>query len=191
MEIGNKKTKLNLKFRVIFAVGTGVSYTLMLWLFDYFSDANLYSTGNLIFQGVAFGILFGIGFPYFNQKLAGKLSNKVGMKIKSNLETEEVIEIEGPANLFRGIEGVGGKIFLTNKKLIFISHNINFQKGQSNIYYADIQEIIKRKTAKLIDNAIRIKTAKGNQYDFVVNERDLWFEKIMERLNKKTQYNKG
>ena len=37
----------------------------------------------------------------------------------------ENIEIEGPANLFRGMEGVGGKLFLTNKKVAFKSHKIN------------------------------------------------------------------
>ncbi|WP_084061622.1 GRAM domain-containing protein [Cellulophaga tyrosinoxydans] len=181
MEIGNKTTKMNWKFRVIFALGTGVSYTLMLWLFDYFFDKNLYSTGSLIFQGVGFGVLFGIGFPYINQKLAEKFSNKIGTKIKPNLKEEEVIEIEGPANLFRGIEGVGGKIFLTNKKLIFKSHKINIQKGQTDIEYSTIKEIVKRKTAKLFDNGIRIITNNEKEFDFVVNERDLWFEKINER----------
>jgi hypothetical protein len=189
MEIGNNITKMNLKLRVIFALLTGVSYTLMLWLFDYFSDDNLYSIGNLIFQGVGFGLLFGIGFPYINEKLAGKFSNKVGMKIKPELELNEEIEIEGPANLFRGIEGVGGKIFLTNKKLIFKSHKINIQKGQTDIDYAIIKGLVKRKTAKLIKNGIRIISQKGKEYDFVVNEGDLWFEKITERMNKKTQYN--
>lgn len=174
--------KMNWKFRLIFAIGTGIFYTLMLWLFDYFSDDNLYSTASLIFQGIGFGLLFGIGFPFINEKLAGKFSKKVGVKIKPNLETEEEIEIEGPANLFRGIEGVGGKIFLTNKKLIFKSHKINIQKGQTDIEYVDIKEIVKRKTAKLIDNGIRIITKNGKEYDFVINERDLWFEKITERL---------
>ena len=191
MEIGNNITKMNLKLRVIFALLTGVSYTLMLWLFDYFSDDNLYSIGNLIFQCVGFGLLFGIGFPYINEKLAGKFSNKVGMKIKPELELNEEIEIEGPANLFRGIEGVGGKIFLTNKKLIFKSHKINIQKGQTDIDYAIIKGLVKRKTAKLIKNGIRIISQKGKEYDFVVNEGDLWFEKITERMNKKTQYNNG
>ncbi len=181
MEIGNKMIKMNWKYRVIFALLTGVFYTLMLWLFDYFSDENLYSTGSLIFQGVGFGMLFGIGFPYVSEKFAGKFSKNRGMKIEPELELNEEIEIEGPANLFRGIEGVGGKIFLTNKKLIFKSHKINVQKGQTNIEYSKIQEIVKRKTVKLIDNGIRITTDNGKKYDFVVNERDFWFEKINER----------
>tara|TARA_Y100000815_G_scaffold150927_1_gene136978 strand:- start:24 stop:605 length:582 start_codon:yes stop_codon:yes gene_type:complete len=190
MEIGSKMIKMSWKYRIIFAIGTAILYTLLLWTFDYFSNEKLYSLNSLIFQGVFFGIFFGIGFPYINEKLAGKFSNKMGIKIKPKLELNEEIEIEGSANLFRGIEGIGGKIFLTNKKLIFKSHKINIQKGQTDIEYSTIKEIVKRKTAKLIDNGIRIITDDGKEFDFVVNERDLWFEKITERLNKKTQYNK-
>ena len=188
MEIGNKMIKISWKYRIIFAIGTGIFYTFLLWIFDYFSDEKLYSINSLIFQGVFFGIFFGIGFPYINEKLAGKFSKKTGIKIKPELELNEEIEIEGPANLFRGIEGVGGKIFLTKKKLIFKSHKINIQKGQTNIEYSTIKEIVKRKTAKLIDNGIRIITNNGKEFDFVVNERDLWLDKINERINK-TQYN--
>ena len=73
--------------------------------------------------------------------------------------------------------------------MIFKSHKINIQKGQTDIEYSTIKEIVKRKTAKLIDNGIRIITDDGKEFDFVVNERDLWFDKITVRWNKKTQYN--
>lgn len=183
MEIGNKMIKMSWKYRIIFAIGTGVLYALSLWTIDYLSEGKIYSVNSLIFQSVFFGIFFGMGFPYINAKLAGKLFKHVN--IKPDLELDEQIEIEGPANLFRGIEGVGGKLFLTNKQLIFKSHKYNVQKGQTNINYTDIQEIIKRKTAKLIDNGIRIITTNQKEYDFVVNERDVWFEKITERINNK------
>ncbi|MGB1269687.1 MAG: GRAM domain-containing protein [Flavobacteriaceae bacterium] len=186
MKIGTKLIKPSLKFRIVFAIGTAVMYAFILWLFDSFSEEELYSIKNLLFQGVFFGVFFGIGFPYINEKLAVKFSNKVGIKIKPELGAEEKIEIEGPANLFRGMEGVGGKIFLTDKKLIFKSHKINIQKGQTNIEYKNIKDVIKRKTAKIIDNGIRIITNDNKEFDFVVNERDLWFEKINERINKKT-----
>ncbi|MFD2890448.1 GRAM domain-containing protein [Flavobacterium chuncheonense] len=171
---------MNWKYRITFAIGTGILYSFLLWTFNFFSDEKLNSLNSLLFQGVFFGIFFGIGFPYVNEKFAGKLSKKV--KIKPVLELDEQIEIEGPANLFRGFEGVGGKIFLTNKKLIFKSHKINIQKGQTDINYADIKIVIKRKTAKLIDNGFRIITDNEKEYDFVVNERDLWLEKINERI---------
>jgi len=42
------------------------------------------------------------------------------------------------------MEGVGGKLFLTNKKLIFKSHKINVQKGQTSIEYHNIVDVIKK-----------------------------------------------
>ncbi|WP_217363242.1 GRAM domain-containing protein [Winogradskyella undariae] len=182
MEIGTKLTKPSLKFRILFVIITTIMYSMTLWLFDYFSEEKLYSVNNLIIQGILFGLFFGIGFPYINEKLAGKFTNKIGVKIKPDLEENENIEIEGPANLYQGIEGVGGKIFLTDKKLIFKSHKINIQIRQTNIEYKNIDKISKRKTIKLINNGIRIITNDGNKYDFVVNERDLWLEKINERI---------
>lgn len=179
MEIGNKMIKMNWKYRFYFALTTGFFYTLLLVIFEYFTSEKLHSVYYFIFQGVGFGIFFGIGFPYISEKLAKKFNKN--LTIQPELDTDEEIEIQGPANLFRGIEGVGGKIFLTNKKMIFKSHKINIQKGQTNIPYEEIKEVKKRKTAKLINNGIRINTINGNEYDFVVNEREVWLEKINER----------
>jgi hypothetical protein len=120
------------------------------------------------------------------KKFGNKFSSKLGKNIKPELTQNEEIEIEGPANIFRGIEGVGGKLFLTNKKVIFKSHKLNIQKGQTDINYENIAELIKRKTAKLIENAIRIKTNDGKEFDFVVNEREKWIEKLNEKI---THYN--
>lgn len=182
MEIGNKMMKINWKYRIVFAIGNAILYAVLLWVFDYFTDEELFPIKMLIIQSVLFGIFFGIGFPYINEKFARKFSKKVGKNIIPNLEADETIEIEGPGNLFRGMEGVGGKLFLTNKKLIFKAHKINIQRGQTDIAYQNIQEIIKRKTLKLIDNGIRVVTTDHQEFDFVVNERDLWYEKINERL---------
>lgn len=82
MDIGRKLIKPSLKFRILFAIGTAIMFSFILWLFDYFSDEKLYSINSLIFQGIFFGIFFGIGFPYINEKLAGKFSNKIGIRCR-------------------------------------------------------------------------------------------------------------
>jgi hypothetical protein len=174
--------KLSWKYRIAFALFTALFYSFLLWLVDYFIEKDLYSTKSLIFQGILFGVVFGIGFPYINKKLASKFSRNVGTNIKPTLKPEEIVEVQGPANLFRGIEGVSGKIFLTNKRLIFKPHSITIQKSQTDIPYAQIESLTKRKTAILIDNGIRVITKKGKKFDFVVNERDLIIEKIEEKL---------
>ena len=158
MEIGTKMIKLNWKFRLISAILSGTVFVGLLCLMHYLFDKELQSVGSYIFQGVFFGLIVGVGFPYMTVKFGTKLTSKIGKNIKPDLIENELIEIEGPAILFCGIEGVGGKLFLTNKRLIFKSHKINIQKGQTNIEYRHIQNINKRKTAKLIDNGFRILT---------------------------------
>lgn len=175
--------KLNWKQRLVSGLLTGFLYVGVLMLFDYFSVEKLYSLNNLIFQGIFFGVFMGIGFPYVMEKYGPRITSKMGKNIQPELSTGESVEIEGPANLFREMEGVGGKLFLTNKNMIFKSHKLNIQTGQTDIPYENILEIVKRKTAKIIDNGIRIKTKDGKEYDFVVNERDYWMEKINEKIN--------
>lgn len=182
MEKGNKMIKQNWKFRIVSAILTGLLFVGALCLMNYILDGEFQSLNSYLFQGTFFGIFMGIGFPYITQKFGSKFISKIGKNIKPELTENENIEIEGPANLFRGFEGVGGKLFITNKKLIFNSHKINIQKGQIDIPYENISEIIKRKTAKLIDNGIRIKTNDGNEFNFVVNEREQWIEKLNQKI---------
>ncbi|MDQ3394316.1 MAG: GRAM domain-containing protein [Bacteroidota bacterium] len=182
MEIGTKIIKLNWKFRVISAILTGFIFAGLLYLKDFFIEEELQSVNSYIFQGVFFGVFMVVGSFFLNEKFGKKAASKFSKNIKPELSENEQIEVEGPANLFRGIEGVGGKIFLTNKKLIFKSHTINIQKGQTDIEYQSIKKIIERKTAKLIDNGIRILTTDGKEFDFVVNEREIWIEKLNEKI---------
>ncbi len=174
--------KLNWKFRIISAILTGSLFVFILYLFDLFFDEKTLTVNGLIFQGVFFGIFVGIGFPYVSEKFGKRFASTLGKNIKPKLQENERIEIEGPANLFRGIEAVGGKLFLTNRKLIFKSHKLNIQKGQTDINYENIDEIIARKTAKLIDNGIRIKTKDAKEFDFVVYDREKWIEKLTEKI---------
>jgi len=184
MEIGTQVIKLNWKFRIIYSILIGLIYSGILYLMDYFIDQEIRNVNEYIIQGVVFGFIMGFVFTsaVVSEKLGQKFTLLFGIKPK--LDDDENIEIEGPANLFLGIEGVGGKIFLTNKKLIFRSHKLNIQKGQTDIEYQKIKDIQKRKTAKLIDNGIKIITKNGTEFDFVVNKSERWLEKLNEKLKK-------
>ena len=175
--------KLNWKSRIVLAIVTGILYAGSLSLFDYFSEEKLYSTNALFFQGLFFGLFIGLGLPFLTEKLGSKLIPELGKSIAPDLIENEQIEFEGPANLFTGIEGVGGKLFLTNKQLIFKSHKLNIQTGQTNIHYTEITQIIEIKTGKLVDNGIRVSTKDGKKFDFVVNDRANWMNKINEKVN--------
>ena len=184
MEIGNKIMKLNWNVRIMSAILNGLLFVGIMCLIDYLLDKEFQSLNSYLFQGMFFGFSMGIVYPFLMQKFGPKFNSKIGKNIKPELTQDESIEIEGPANLFRGMEGVGGKLYLTNKKVVFKAHKINIQKGQTDILYENITEIIKRKTAKIINNGIRIKTNDKNEFDFVVNDREKWIEKLNERITK-------
>ena len=129
-------------------------------------------------QGVFFGLFMGIGMPYITQKTANRLISWSDKHIQLPLSANEELLLEGPANLYRGIEAVGGKLFATNQQLVFISHKYNIQRGQTNIAYKDIASITPRKTANIADNGLRITTHKGKKHDLVLNERNKWQEVI-------------
>jgi hypothetical protein len=165
--------KLTWKQKITSMVSTAIIYGIVLFLFD--RDQNINS---ILFQSVFFGVLFVLIFPWAMKKMIGKRIDN----IQPELLNDEIIEEEIFANLFRGLEGVGGKIFLTNQRLVFKSHSLNIQKGQTNIVYLDIDSIHKRKTAKLVDNGIKIITKEGTEYNFVVNDRDAVLKKIQQKI---------
>lgn len=169
--------KLNLKQKITFALATGILYGIILMLLHYVFD--LYTIRSVLFQSVFFMILFGIGFPFVLEKMAPKLLSKV---TNPEMDENENIVYEDGANLFRGTwVAVGGKLFLTNKRLIFNSHKYNFQNGETSIALSEIIEISKRKTSRIIDNGIRIVTKDNSKYDLVVNNRDEWLKQLKEK----------
>ncbi|WP_194851853.1 GRAM domain-containing protein [Nonlabens antarcticus] len=181
MEIGTV-TKLSWKVRVLYGLLSGVMFAVLMLAFDWIFSDELQSVYGYVFQGVFFGFFMGIAMVYSNKHMSKWMG--FGKKDFANpeLEPDEAIQIEGPANLFRGMEGVGGKLFLTNKKVIFNSHKLNIQKGQTNILYTDIEEIQERKTGFIVNNGIRIRTVDEIEYDFVVNSREQWLEELGKRV---------
>lgn len=175
MEIGTKSGR---KFRIGAAIFSALVFTGFLFLFDYLFENRFESIYSYIIQGVLFGIIIGIGIPYISRKFSASIDKKV----KPMLAKDEQIEIEGPANLMRKMEGVGGKIFLTDKRMIFKSHKYNIQNTQTEIPYGSIEDVSTRKTAGLVSNGLRISTKDGEEYNFVVYNRDMWVDKIRERV---------
>lgn len=88
---------------------------------------------------------------------------------------------EGPANLYRGFEGVGGKLTLSTDCLRFVPHAINIQKDKETILLADITRVEKTNTLGIIPNGLKVVTANG-KYKFVVRKRNQWFTKINEQI---------
>lgn len=91
--------------------------------------------------------------------------------------TQEVFNVS--ANLFRGMESVGGKMKITNTELKFEPNKVNVQKGPLSININDIKEVEKKNTLLLVPNGLKVTVNSGEEYKFVVNNRG----KIMDYLN--------
>ncbi|PWJ38583.1 GRAM domain-containing protein [Sediminitomix flava] len=178
MEIGTNKLNLNWKKRIFLILALFSFYSIPLILFELAVDNKIESIEKILLEGLIFGLCMAFIFPFGLEVLAKKLSNS----ISPNLDASEKIEIEGGASLFQGKEAVGGKIFLTNNKMIFIPHKFNIQKKELEIPFLKIKEVTGRKTAKVVDNGLRIVLENDDYFDFIVNERDVWIEKITERI---------
>lgn len=94
----------------------------------------------------------------------------------------EIIVKEGPANATRGMEGVGGKLYLTNQRLIFESHAINFQTGTTEINITDITEsgigrTMLFKLFRFTPNMFYV-VSNGQRFEFTVYGRKKWKEAL-------------
>jgi hypothetical protein len=161
-------------FSMIFSI---VIYGLILYLIGVDESLKMITLQAIIW-GVLFTLFLKFLFPWFMKKLLGKRIDNIIPELLKNEKVEEEIG----ASLFRGIEGAGGKMFFTNQRLIFKSHSLNIQKGQTNIDFSEIKNIEKRKTIKIVDNGIKVTTKEGKEYCFVVSHRDIQIQKIKNKL---------
>ena len=99
--------------------------------------------------------------------------------MKSALKPEETIVREGVANLQIGIEAVGGRLFLTDQRLIFESHALNVQAGSTEITLGNIKTVRPCWTKflnliPLMPNSLAIETADGQEHRLVLFGRMKW-----------------
>lgn len=100
---------------------------------------------------------------------------------------DETAVKDGVANLQRGSESVGGRLYLTNQRLVFESHALNIQTGATIIPLSTITGVRKCWTKflnliPLVPNSVAVSTREGEQYRFVAFGRQTWIEAIERAL---------
>ena len=166
--------KQNWKYISILALFAGVVFVIILYLLDKLTGFKTEPLYRLITEGIIFAVVYGLLFYLLTDKLIPILAKSV----KPGLLEDEKIKIESPASFLKGFEKVGGKLFLTNKRLIFKAHILNIHRKQINFEFGQISEVEKRKISNAPDNGIRVTMASGENFDFVVQDRDKWLEKL-------------
>lgn len=95
-----------------------------------------------------------------------------------DLENDETILFETGANHFKGIEGVGGKLYLTNKRLLFKSHKYNIQNHELSIPLSNIESVGRYRTFGITNNGISITSTGHSIEKFVVQRPEKWTNQL-------------
>lgn len=132
-----------------------------------------------IIGGAIGGVLFGWVIGAFSK------SRFVSATTKISTEPDEIVLFETPANHFKGIEAVGGKLYLTNKRVIFKSHKLNIQNHELSIKLGDISCVERYKTLGVVNNGLSIMTSQNSIEKFVVEQVEEWVRQLTSRLEKK------
>jgi hypothetical protein len=93
--------------------------------------------------------------------------------------TGEHLLHDGPANHFLNGEGVGGWLYLTERRLLFRSHQFNIQPHELSVPLAEIAEVHPVRTAKIFPNGLRLVTRSGQEDRFVVEANRRWCDEIV------------
>lgn len=160
----------------VISLGWGILMAIVMTLFYTITEG--FSVKWLLINSIAYvmigGPLFAIGMTLFAQYAF----KKVTIAIPEN----EILIKEYGANLYRGKEGVGGKIALTNKSVIFKSHQVNIQTGETLIPIQDISGFkINNRIFNFLNNELILITTEKD-YRFIIQGRDELMEEL-KRLN--------
>lgn len=121
--------------------------------------------------GLLFGWLMGL-FANSNILLKGTMiDTKAG----------ESVLFDTGANHFKGAEGVGGKLYLTNKRLVFKSHRFNIQPHELSINLSDINKVDKFKTLGFVNNGLSLTIINNKTEKFAVQQIDEWVKQLTEK----------
>jgi hypothetical protein len=156
----------------ITAVTFGLPWTIFMIIYNAIIKDGL--TINIILSTLIGGIVAGLLFAVAMQYLAKRLLEKIVIDTDEN---ESVIKTGG-ANHFKGKEAVGGKLILTNKRLIFKSHKYNIQNHQDNFDLKQIDTLRTTKTLKFLENGLTLELLNNTRHKFIVDEPQDWIKSI-------------
>jgi hypothetical protein len=175
----DKKTKI--KTGLFFGVVMSIFFILQ----DLFTHPDLTSQYIIVsivsglFCGALSGFLFSWFISWFMRKFAN--SKRFLNDTKIDIQEGETILFDSGANHFKGAEAVGGKLYLTNRRLVFKSHKFNIQNHKLSINLSDIDNVDRYKTLGLVNNGLSVTTMDNKTEKFVVQQIDEWVNQLTEK----------
>ena len=146
-----------------------VWFAIFMTAISYWLSGNTLGTALTI--GVIGGLFVGIANGFLNYKYA--VPKYVLDAVSVDLDNDEQIEFQTPANYTSGQEPTSGKLFLTNKRFIFKNHkHENIQ--QFSIDLEDFKKADTFKTLTFFENGLSIHTISGLTHNFIVDRLKQW-----------------
>ncbi len=165
---------------LITAIAFGLPFGLAMGVFN--SAINWELNPRAILTGIIGGLVAGVAFAIAMKYMANNLFKSISIELT---EDEKLIK-EGGANHIKGKEGVGGKLVLTDKRLIFKSHNLNIQNHEQAFHFNDIQSLRDAKSLFVLKNKLVLELLNKELHKFIVDEPELWVKEIELMRNSKS-----
>ena len=90
----------------------------------------------------------------------------------------------GPANYFKGLSNIGGKLTLTDTQMIFKPGRLNFRRSIEAIAVKDIVAVERRNTLGVMPNGFGVVLRNGTTHRFVVYGREDWIQAVVKVRSK-------
>ncbi len=168
------------KSRIKAGLYVGIVTAIFSVVRNFLTQDNITTKSVILF--IAFGLVSGAIQGFLFGWLIGLFVNSKFVKQATQITTEadETVLFETGANHFKGAEAVGGKLYLTNKRLVFKSHNMNIQNHELSIPLTHIHKVDRYKTLGIVNNGLTV-TADDKIEKFVVQQPDKWFDQLQEK----------
>lgn len=173
LEIGTVVPKMTVKGKVLFSFISGFLFATSFVLIEDFDIDQWQFWSEFLIRWILWGLMFGFGFNQITKLLPARIH----FKKPKHFDAIEQAIAKGPTNCLYGKEAVGGELFLTTEKLVFVPHGFNFQTKVSEIYLNEIESLEKAKTLGLLNNKLEIRTA-SKTYAFLLIDRATWLNVI-------------
>lgn len=102
--------------------------------------------------------------------------------VQATSETPEQMIVEVPGDMLRGLEEVGGKLKVTNHRLIFKPHAFNIQNQQTDYALSDVAEVSLFSTLGVIPNGVQVTLKSGSILTFTLLGRKKLIEALRGRV---------
>lgn len=131
-----------------------------------------------LFTAILTGIIFALTFRRIFRRFTKYHGDKLLKQITVELEADERLLKESGASHFKGKEAVGGKLTLTNKRLIFKSHSYNIQNHLQDFKFSEISALKQSSMRGEVHNILTFETANNELHQFLIDTPSEWIKEI-------------